>query len=209
MYMSRRSRNIGAGTSVLTASLKKKGATQVTFKYRFGELVKAKLIERKMSQRGLALITGKSPSYITYIVTGVNKASRRKTFEPGRGAVESIAHTLGIPMDEAYAAAGLIGPPRDLNQPAAARDAPTSDTGIKDSVNDEDKALFDVAYAAALKAVRGRAKTSKRGSPQTRRIRIDLPGKMHLLLVNDGEELSDDEVERYRAAFVAAYEAVR
>lgn len=74
--------------------------------YTFGKLVADALNTRNWSQRKLAQRIGKSPTYINYVVRGVNPSARDQTFQPGRDAVEMIAKALDIPTNEALLAAG-------------------------------------------------------------------------------------------------------
>ena len=63
-------------------------------------------LEKNLSQRELALRIGKSPTYISYVETGLNPSSRSGVFKPGVEAVDRIAKALDIPVDSARIASG-------------------------------------------------------------------------------------------------------
>ena len=151
--------------------------------YKFGQLVKAKLGELGMNQSDLARRVNKGRSYINYVVTGKNNSAQSKQSRPNPRLVEQIARELGIPTDEAFAAAGWH-------------------KFVDKSVLGEE---IGNAAAASAKAKNGPAA----GGRNDGGVRIDLPGDMHLILVNEGSALTDDQIERYRLAFMTAAEVVR
>ena len=157
--------------------------TERMSEYKFGQLVKAKLCELGMNQSDLARRVNKGRSYINYVVTGKNKSAQSKQSRPNPRLVEQIARELGIPTDEAFTAAGwhkFVG---------------------KSILGEE----IGNAAAARAKASKGPgAGASDHGS-----VTFDLPGDMHLILVNEGSALTDDQIERYRLAFTTAAEVVR
>jgi len=161
----------------------------------FGKLVAAKLIERRMSQRRLARMIGRSPSYVNYVVRGTSPISGKEGSRPSVEIVKAIAAALGIPIEEALAAADYdplrFAPPTAADVTTASEEKPARDD------------LFDIAYAAALKAINTQAPTRKE------RIRIELSDSMHLMLINGGDKLSSEEVDRYKRAFLAAYQALK
>jgi transcriptional regulator with XRE-family HTH domain len=122
--------------------------------YKFGDLVKARLIELKWSQSYLAKRVGKGRSYINYVVTGKNRTAKNKESKPGPNSVELIAQALGIPADEALIAAGwqqFVG----KNRSAQATHAPdAAGPGGATTHEADDNALQAIAGKAALDAIR-------------------------------------------------------
>ena len=151
--------------------------------YKFGELVKAKLAELKMSQNELARRVGKGRSYINYVVGGKNRTAKSNQSKPGPESVERIARALDIPVDDAFTAAGWQ---QYVGKSLTGGDSPNS-------------------ASRGVKVV----KASGEGTGGDNEIKIDLPGKMHLILVNRGEALTDEQVERYSLAFRTAAEVVK
>jgi transcriptional regulator with XRE-family HTH domain len=162
----------------------------------FGKLVAAKLIERGMSQRRLARMIGRSPSYVNYLVRGTSPMSAKKGSRPSVEIVKAIAATLGIPPAEALEAAGYdpvrYAPPTAGDATKVSEEKPMGDD------------VFDIAYAAAVKAINMNSPAPTRKE----RIRIELSDSMHLMLINGGNKLSGEEVARYKRAFLAAYQAL-
>jgi transcriptional regulator with XRE-family HTH domain len=163
----------------------------------FGKLVAAKLIERKMSQRRLARMIGRSPSYVNYLVRGTSPISGKEGSRPSVEIVKAIAAALGIPIEEALTAADYdplrYAPPTAPDASKVSEEKPTGDD------------VFDIAYAAALKAINMNAPAQ----PRRERVRIELSDSMHLTLINSGTKLSSEEVDRYKRAFLAAYQALK
>ena len=151
--------------------------------YKFGEMVKAKLGELKMSQSMLGKRVDKGRSYINYVVSGKNSTAKSNQSRPGPRIVEKIARELGIPTDEAFTAAGW---PQYVGKSIIAGEAAD-------------------ANSRGVKVVKGQGA----GSCDDGGIRIELSDDMHLILVNSGSELTDDEIDRYRLAFTTAAEVVQ
>ena len=183
----------------------------------FGKLVAAKLTERRMSQRRLARSISRSPSYVNYLVRGTSPQHGKGEMRPGVEIVRMIAVTLGIPLDEALAAAGhdpqIFARSAAAAEPAGDTAAPPGNKGGLVGAVDATKPagngpagdeVFDIAYAAALTAIN----TDTPAPTRKERIKIELSDRMHLMLINGGNKLSGEEVERYKRAFLAAYQAL-
>jgi transcriptional regulator with XRE-family HTH domain len=178
--------------------------TENMSEYKFGELVKARLAELKMSQNQLAKRVHKGRSYINYVVSGKNRTAKNKQSKPGPESVELIARALGIPVDEALVAAGwpqFVG--RESREQLVHDREPQKPSSVRSS-SSSDKALLEIATKAALEAVRQFEITRAANE-----IRIDLPGKMKLTLDTGGEKLSDEFIDELKSAFRTAFDSVR
>lgn len=67
-----------------------------------------------------------------------------------------------------------------------------------------DERLFDIVYQASLEALR----TGGAPAPGTRSVTIDLDGNIRLVLSGLDDSTSDETIERYKSALVAAYTSV-
>lgn len=171
----------------------------------FGEIIKEKLLERNWSQRHLAKVTNIGPTYLNYLIRGKNPASNL-SFQPIPLRVELIARELGIPLDEAFAAAGC-DPPKPAEPPDDRPFRRVTPSKVEnageahDSETGPDKRLFDIAYRAALAAVKG-----DRGSSDNKTgVTIDLSEGVYMIL--HGLDLGERDLALYSAAFKAAYES--
>jgi transcriptional regulator with XRE-family HTH domain len=151
--------------------------------YKFGELVKARLAELKMSQNALAKRVLKGRSYINYVVTGENRTAKNKQSKPGPDAVETIARALGIPVDEALTAAGW---PQYIGRQRTAVDAP-------------------VVHTPENRTAVGQF--NKAG--QANEIAIELGDDAQIIFRHSGRRLTKSEIARYTLAFQTAFEVVR
>lgn len=174
----------------------------------FSLLVKAKLAERKMSQAELGRRISRGPGYMSYLVRGENRASRRRTFQPAAEVVKSVARELGIPMEEALIAAGhnpaLAS--RGGPQPEVTRGAKQIAPAEKHEMSESDQRIFDIAYEAALEAIRTGGETGRDHQPT--RIKIKLREHVDVIIVSE-EKLTKNEIDRLGLAFRVAYETVR
>lgn len=177
---------------------------------KFGQIIKAKLAERRMSQRWLAQMTLISPTYINYIVRGRGPKSTSKPSQPSIGMVKEIARVLGIPIEEALEAAGYDPKVALSRMYTLHRDTAPASVNEPVSHASGDTHVFDVAYKAAVEAVKGLQNPgpSVRSGSQPRELTIDVPGLMRVVLYGDVGRLMPPEIELYRQAFIGAYEAV-
>jgi transcriptional regulator with XRE-family HTH domain len=136
-----------------------------------------------MSQNELAKRVMKGRSYINYVVSGKNRTAKNKQSKPGPASVERIARALDIPVDDAFKAAGW---PQYVGKSLAKAD----------TAKGADR---------AIKVVR----PSDAGTGAASEVRIDLAGKMHLILVSEGGPLTGEQIDRYSIAFRTAAEIVR
>lgn len=174
---------------------------------KFGQLIKEKLAERRLSQRQLAQMAMSSPTYINYLIRGINPSARSGKLRPRAEIVKSIARVLGIPVEEALEAAGLdpqlaqrdpgVDSQVYVNQPTPAERA------------QPERPIFDIAYDAALAALKDMEGSSTKRQA-AKRVTIEIiPGKMQIALLDAADGLTPDQIEQYKQAFLAAYEAVR
>ena len=166
----------------------------------FRTLVKEKLAERGWKQSFLADRISKSRSYIGYVMRGENPSARGGKFSLKPDVVENIARELGIPIEEAFAAAEL---PAGLIPQRSALSTDKKQPGPKETEQEalDDTQLVDTVYKAALAAVRS-VGTGAGG------IKIDLGGEACLTLHGIGRDLTDDEIARCMIAFRVAFETV-
>jgi transcriptional regulator with XRE-family HTH domain len=73
---------------------------------KFGDLVRLAREEKGWSQRQLARRIGKSPSYVHYVERQYNPSAKDQKMRVGEDAVEKLAKTLELDIDEARHAAG-------------------------------------------------------------------------------------------------------
>jgi ribosome-binding protein aMBF1 (putative translation factor) len=74
-------------TNTITNTIQQLSA-KLNFMPQFGELVRLARLDKNLSQRQLAQRVGKSPTYISYVESGVNPSSRSGVFQPGADAVK-------------------------------------------------------------------------------------------------------------------------
>jgi transcriptional regulator with XRE-family HTH domain len=173
---------------------------------KLGQLIKEKLAERRLSQRQLAQMAMSSPTYINYLIRGINPSARSGKLRPRAEIVKSIARVLGIPAEEALEAAGLdprlaqrdpgVDSQVYLNQPKPVERTPL------------ERPIFDIAYNAALAAVKDLGGSGTKPSA-AKRVTIDIPGRLQIVLLDAADGLTPDQIAQYKQAFLAAYEAVR
>lgn len=174
----------------------------------FSELVRAKLAERGWSQRRLGEAIHRGSSYMSYLVRGENPGARGGKFGLQPDVVTAIAAELGIPLDEAFRVAGLESPPAH-EIPIGRQDVVSGkDVSQRKGKGDTDQRLFDIAYEAALEAVKAEAAGESEATPRTKnRIKINL-GKGADLVLTTEKQLTDDEIAGYTLAFRLAFETV-
>lgn len=173
----------------------------------FGQLVKAKLKEKHMSQAELGRRILRGTAYMSYLLRGTTRNFKGKKFRAQPDVVLDIAKVLGIPPDDALLSAGLDPSvrrrdelPEDMRPPAP-KPAPNPLTP-----NKPDQALFDLAVKAALEALKDHAAVQTPPAPAG--VTIDLAGGAQVLLTGAGD-LTADEIELLRRKFSEAYELVR
>jgi transcriptional regulator with XRE-family HTH domain len=98
----------------------------------FGEWLKARRLERRMSQETLAGKADISKAYVSALERGKPHPSSARPRQPDLNVVDRIALALGVALDEARQAAGYAPPPRSI-LPHAAPETPTSPTPSPDS----------------------------------------------------------------------------
>lgn len=176
----------------------------------FGDLVKPKLTEKGWSQRRLGQAIHRGSSYMSYLVRGENPGARGNKFWLRPDVVTEIARELGIPLDDAFRAAG-IEPGSVRETPVGVQPVNKGEKGRKPKeAGQADQRLFDIAYRAVQEALRtdGSGETVDAVSPAATRVKIDLGKNADLVLTTD-EELTADEIARYTLALQIAYESVR
>jgi hypothetical protein len=177
----------------------------------FGQLVKAKLKEKHMSQAELGRRILRGTAYMSYLLRGTTRNFKGKKFRAQPDVVLEIAKVLQIPPDDALLSAGLDPalvrrnePPEDM------RPAPPKPALPAPAPNKPDQALFDLAVKAALEALKGHAAVETTTAPATgaKWITIDLAGGAQIILTGAGD-LTAEEIERLAQGFRDAYSSVR
>jgi transcriptional regulator with XRE-family HTH domain len=181
----------------------------------FGDLVKAKLTQRGWNQRELGRSIRRGPTYISYLIRNENPSTRGGKFRPARDVVEDVARVLEIPLDEALKASGYEPLSKTSAPDAAPTAAPASagapavrEPSAPNGKTAEDQRLFDIAYNAAVEALRSRTAGKTAAAAATGRIKIDLSDGARIVLSGTRADLTEDDIDRYERAFRMTYGSV-
>lgn len=175
----------------------------------FGRLVNAKLVESGHSQRWLAMMIRGGPTTIHYVIHGRTGRSRGRDSKPSSGVVMDIAKVLGIPVEDALRAAGHDAK-AILSKNSTASGPVYKDKEIRLSPGEKpgERPVFDIAYEAALAAIRGLQPQAPDGEPgPVSGVTIEIPGRMRIILLDAADGLTEGDIERYRQAFLDAYDS--
>ena len=170
---------------------------------KFGELIKAGLRERGWSQAKLARQVGRPRSYIHYLVGEKNAFARKGRMSVSPDEVKRIAIALGVPINEALAAADWppqpIGEPETIHAPSARPVTPVPNK----NANPNDRHLYEIAHAAALEAI-------KRASSGTdsNTITIELDKGIRITVSGLPHDIAHKKIHSYKRALRDAYASV-